>query len=289
MKFPHILLVVLLSLATAFVTAQFVLSHTTETAITKDNSYQRVRKTSVLRCGYGVLAPYFTKDAATGAFGGIWHDYTEAVADHLGVKVVWAEEVGLGDVSAALDARKIDVYCGGLWTAGKRVQAVDFLKAPYYEPMFAYVRTDDHRFDADIDLINDPSVHVSTIDGEGSGLLAAEKFPKATMVSLPQLSNYADMFKQVVTKKADVVLSAPSGAAAFIKNNPESLRAILTQPIKVFPVALAVRYGDNELRDMLNQAQEDVILGGTLDKIMGKYEETKEEFWKVARPYAAQP
>jgi len=289
MKFNQITLIVLLSLATAFVTAQFVLSHTTETAITRDNSYQRVMKTGVLRCGYGILAPYFTKDPATGAFGGIWHDYTEAVADHLGLKVIWAEEVGLGDVSAALDARKIDVYCGGLWTAGKRVRAVDFLKAPYYEPMFAYVRADDHRFDGDIDKINDPSVKISTIDGEGSGLVAAERFPQATMVSLPQLSNYADMFNQVVTKKADVVLSAPSGAAAFIKNNADSLRRILTHPIRVFPVALAVRYGDHELRDLLNQAQEDVILGGTFDKIIGKYEESKGEFWTMARPYAEQP
>jgi len=251
----------------------------------QESAYDRVLRTGTLRCGYAVFAPYMTKDPATGALGGIWHDFTEAIGDHLGLKIVWVEEVGLGEINTALDTGRVDVYCAGLWTAGKRVRVVDYLDASAYEPALAFVRVDDHRFDNDLSLINDPGISVSAIDGEGAGLIAAEDFPKAKSVSLPQMSNYADMFNQVATRKADVTFAAPSGAAVFLKNNPGTLRPILNKPLRIFPVALAVKYGENKLRDMLNQAQKDVIYNGKMDKIIAQNEVNKGDFWHVAVPY----
>lgn len=281
-----LLLAVILSAITAFAVVKLS-SAPASIPPHKETAYERVMRTGTLRCGYGVYPPYFTKDPASGNFGGIWHDLSEAIGENLGLKVEWTEEVGLGDIGAALDAKKIDIYCGGLWTAGKRVRAVDFLNPIHYEAMFVYVRTDDHRFDANISLINDPAVKISKIDGEGGGLVATEEFPNATPVSLPQLSGYADMFNQVVTKKADLLLAAPTGASAFLKNNPNTLRPILNQPVRIFPMALAVRYGENELRDLINQAQDGLFNSQKVEKIILKYEASKGDFWRVIKPYEA--
>ncbi len=250
----------------------------------KETAFERVMRTNTLRCGYAVFAPYFTKDNATGEFGGIWHDLTEATAEQIGVKVVWAEEVGLGDVGVALETGRIDAFCSMLWTAGKRARVADYMKPAVYEPLMAYVRTDDHRFDADMASLNNPDVQISVIDGEGGGLAAGEDFPKAKMVSLPQLSNYADMFNQVVTKKADVTFAAPTGAGEFMKNNPGALRPL--KPIRIYSDTTVVAYGQDALRDLLNQAQENVLLNGTMDKILAKYEPTPGAFFRVALPYA---
>jgi polar amino acid transport system substrate-binding protein len=286
MKLAQVAFIIFLSAAVAFVTGKYAASTNASGAVVvQESAFDRVMRSGTIRCGYAVYAPYFTKDPATGAFGGIWHDFTEAVADHLGLKVVWAEEVGLADVGVALDTGKIDVYCAALWSAGKRVRAVNFLKPSAYEPMLMYVRADDHRFDSSLNDVNDPSVRISTIDGEGGGLIAAEDFPKATQVSLPQLVAQADMFKQVVTRKADIVIAAPSGAAAFTRNNPGVLRPILEHPLRLFSDSLAVRYGEDKLRDMLNQAQDDVIFNGGMEKILSKYEVNKGDFWRVAKPY----
>ena len=206
--------------------------------------------------------------------------------DHLGLKVIWAEEIALSDIGAALDSGRIDAFCAGLWTAGKRVRAVDFLSPSAYEPMLVYVRTDDHRFDADIAAIGDPTVRISTMDGEGGGLIATEDFPKAKFVSLPALSGYADMFNQVVANKADLLIAAPSGAAVFIKNNPGVLRPIALQPLRIFPVSLIVGYGQDRLRDMLNRGQQDILDNGQMQKIIARYEVNKGDFWPVAKPYA---
>jgi ABC-type amino acid transport substrate-binding protein len=255
------------------------------TKAAKETAYERIVRTGEIRCAYANFAPYFIKDSGTGAFSGIWHDYTEAVAAHLGLKVKWAEEVGLGDVSAALDANRVDAFCGGLWSAGKRVRAMDFTRSTAFEPILAYVRVDDHRFDNDLTALNDPGIVVSTIDGEGGWMAAADDFPKAKLASLPQLATYADMFNQVVTRKADVVFAAPPGAAAYLKNNPNTIRPIL-KPIRLFTCGFAVKYGENELHDMLNQAQNDLIWNGALDKILSAYEQNKNDFWRPAPSYA---
>jgi polar amino acid transport system substrate-binding protein len=290
MKLPQILLVAVISVAVTMATVFVAMPRQADFSsnAAAETAYARVMRTGEIRCGYAVYAPYFTKDPATGAYGGIWHDFTEAVADHLGLKVVWAEEVGLGDIGTALDAHRIDVFCGGLWTAGKRERSIDFLRPSAFEPILAYVRADDHRFDAGIDALNDPAIRVSSIDGEGGGLVAAEDFPKATMVSLPQMATYADMFNQVVTGKADVLFAAPSGASVFLRNNPGTLRP-LPQKLRVFPVSLAVRYGETDLRDLLDQAQDDVIFNGRMDSILSQYELNKGDFLRVAKPYQQQP
>jgi ABC-type amino acid transport substrate-binding protein len=284
MKFTQILLVVILSAVVSFGVMKFGTQQGAGASV-QETAYQRVLRTGEIQCGYSVYAPYFTKDATTGQFGGIWHDLMEALGEHLGLKIVWAQEVGLGEIATALDSKRIDVYCGGLWTAGKRVRAVDFLKPSAFEPMLVYVRADDHRFDNDITGLNDPSIKFSSIDGEGGGLTAAEEFPKASLLSLPQMSNYSDMFIQVAEKKADAFLAAPSGVAAYMKNNPGVLRPLTAQPVKIMPVALAVRYGEGELRNMLNQAQDDVIYNGQMEKIIAKSEVNKGDFWRIGKPY----
>ena len=285
MKTHSLVLTALLSFIVAFATAHYTAPKADNEAAAA-SAYDRVLQSGILRCGYSVVAPYFTKDAATGALGGIWYDLTEQVADHLGLKTVWVQEVGLGEIATALDTGRIDMFCGGLWTAGQRVRAVDFLKPSAFEPLLAYVRTNDHRFDASLALLNNPDLRVSAIDGEGGGLAATEEFPKATLISLPQSASYADMYNQVATGKADVFFAAPSGAAVYIKNNPGIVRPIVTQPLRIFPLAFAVRYGEDKLRDMLNQAQDDVLMNGSMEKVLSAHEVNKGDFWRVARPYA---
>lgn len=252
----------------------------------RETAYERVMRTGVLRCGYFVAAPYLMKDVQTGKFSGIWHDYTEALAADLGLKVEWAEEMGLGDFPTALNNGRIDAYCAGLWSPGARIKVVNYLDPTAFEAMLPYVRVDDHRFDNDLSLLNNKDIKVSTIDGEGGGMVADEDFPLATKLSLPQLSNMADMFNQVVFKKADVFFTTPSAMLEFEKNNPGKLRALADKPLRVFPVSLAVKNGEDTLRHMLNMAGRNVLYNGKMDKILTKYEGDGERvFWRVTPAY----
>lgn len=286
MKAAHTILVTVITAVIAVMTTLWIAPRGTGSAPPpRETAYERVLRTGEIRCGYGVFPPYLSKDAKTGAFGGIWYDLTEEVGKQLGLKIVWAEEVGTGDTGAALNYNRIDMYCAGLWPASSRVRAMNFLHPASFDPMLVYVRVDDHRFDNDLSRVNSPDVAISAMDGEGASLIAVEDFPKAKIVSVPQLSSYADMFNNVAMRKADIVVAAPPGAADYIKNNPGKLRPLSDKPLRVFPVSLAVKYGENELRDMLNQAQDNVLYNGTMDKILARYEINKGDFWRVSKPY----
>ncbi len=253
----------------------------------KETAFERVVRTNTLRCGYGVFAPYFMKDPITGAFSGIWHDFAEETGSMLGVKIEWVEEIGLDDIGIALDTKRVDAYCSALWVAGKRARSVNFLSPSAFEPMLAYVRVKDHRFDKDLKSLNDAQVGVSTMDSEGGGFIAQEDFPKAKQVSLPHLSGYPDMFKQVATGKADVVIAAPSGAMAYLKNNQGELRPLADKPLRTFPIsAFVVGYGQDALREALETAQKSVLVNGTMEKILQRYEPFPGAFLRVAKPYA---
>ena len=282
----HAILSILLGFLAAVAGVKFMLPAKHSNAATTESVHERVLRTGELRCGYFNASPYFMKDVATGTMSGIWHDFTEAMGKVLYIKIIWAEEVGLGDIPAALNAGRIDMYCGGLWTPGARIRVINYLDPTAFEPMLVYVRANDHRFDNDLSLINSPNIKISTIDGEGGGLIANEEFPKATKASLPQLSNRADMFNQVVFNKADVFINSPASVAEFNKSNPGKLRAISDKPLRVYPVSLAVKNGEDTLRHMLNMAARNVMYNGEMDRILRKYESIPgHDFWRVNPAY----
>lgn len=289
MKTSYILLIILLALIAGFSGAKLAGKSGDTQTVKTETAYQRVIRTGVIKCGYSVFAPYFTKDPVSGAYGGLWYEQTEAIAKHLGLKVEWAEEIGIANVAAALDSNRVDAYCSGLWAAGERVRSVDLLDPTAFEPMFVYVRTDDHRFDDDIKPVNQPSVRISTMDGEGGSLIAAEDFPNSTLVSLPQTATYADMFNQVVQNKADLVIAAPAGAAAFLQNNPGTIHAISKFPLRVFGCGISIKYGETDLRNMLNRAQRNLIDNGQIEKILAKGEVNPGDFWPPNKSYGENP
>ncbi|MBI1309290.1 MAG: transporter substrate-binding domain-containing protein [Proteobacteria bacterium] len=251
----------------------------------KESAYERVMRTGVLRCGYIVWAPYITKDPKTGEISGIWHDFTEEIGKVLNLKIVWAEEVTYGDIAASMQSGRVDAFCGGLWAVGERIRVIDFARPITFQPILPYVRTADHRFDHDLSLINSPQVKVSTIDGEAGELVAQEDFPKAQLASLPQLSPASDMFNQVVTGKADVFFANPGSMSTFLANNPGKVRALDVKPLRIFPEAYAVAYGQGDLREMLDKASRALIYQGIVDKIVQKYETPGAGFWRVAPDY----
>src|ERR1035441_7647986 len=59
-----------------------------------DEVYDRVVKTHTLRCAYTIYPPFIAKDTATGEISGLFHDLLEQMGKELGIKIVWAEEVG---------------------------------------------------------------------------------------------------------------------------------------------------------------------------------------------------
>lgn len=242
----------------------------------------KVVSSGTLRAGYIVYPPYIFKDPKTGELSGIFYDITNAVGKQLGVKVDWVEEAGYGTIATSLEAGRYDVYAG-IWPNVPRSKVITFTAPAYYDAVYAYARTADHRFDNNLNSINVPGVKISTIDGELGDNIAKETFPNAERVSLPQTAPFDQLSLQVISNKADITFLSPTPANLFLKSNPGTIRRVSETPVRVYGSTLGVKLGETGLRDALSVAINELVNMGVVNKVLGQYDPTA---LHLAPPYA---
>jgi ABC-type amino acid transport substrate-binding protein len=276
-KLPQILLVVAVSVAITFA-AVFTVAPwhgAGDASSSRESAFARVLRTNTLRCGYGIWAPGLTKDPATGQLGGIYYDFLEAIGAHTGLKIEWTEEVGWGDYPAALDSGRIDAMCFGAWPKASIARQVMFTKPTYYLPINAYARAGDTRFDRAIERADAPDVRISVMDGELSSELARTRFSHAQTVSVPQLSAAGTLLLNVATGKADITFTDAWTAAAYMAQNPGTLRLVpLDRPLRLFGHTIPVAQDEPALVSLLNTATDEIVNDGEFALIMRKYDPT---------------
>jgi ABC-type amino acid transport substrate-binding protein len=252
-----------------------------------ENAMRRVLRTGKIRCGYLVYTTYFQKDPNTGRLSGIFHDAMEEIGRRSGLKVEWVEEVGYQGIFPGLQSNRFDVFAGGLWPNASRAKAASFTSPMFYSAITAWVRADDKRFDADPVVVNSPQIKIATIDGAMEDIIAKTDFPQATRLSLPELSPFVQNLLNVLSKKADITFAEPMVVNEYLKANPGPLREIWTdKPLRIFGNCLAVKPGEDELRDFLDVGLKEIVDDGRASKILNAYEPSANTFYHVARPYA---
>jgi polar amino acid transport system substrate-binding protein len=261
-------LILALAVLTIFVSPAF--------ADTKETAYERVLRTGTLRCGYGIFEPQTMKDPNTGAFTGAFVDVMQGLGKELNIKIEYTEEVDWGQIAEALSSGRIDAFCPGMWGTAKRGAHIAFTTPVYYSTLEAFVRADDKRFDNNKAAINDPSVTISMNEGDVSEEIADRFFPKAKRFAKGAVSGEAFLLMNVAAKKADVTFTAPSIAATYMRNNPNSLRQVpFDTPILVYPNVIGVDIHEHELVSMLNAGITQLENNGLIGEILAKYPDGK--------------
>lgn len=248
--------------------------------------YEKIIQSGVIRCGYVTYPPGLIKDPNTGKITGVFPDVLEEAAKNLGLKIEWAEEVGWGTMVEGLQTRRYDVICSPVWPLSQRAKVADFTQPIYFGGAEAYVRQDDTRFDADIEILNDPKYRIATIDGEVTEAIAQRDFPKANKLSLPQLTDISQALLSVAEKKADITFVEPFVAYDFIKNNPDKIRpARPGKPIRLYANTLMLRQDNTILRRTLDNAIDELVNNGFVDQVLRKYESFPGAFYRRAQPF----
>ncbi|MBM3602594.1 MAG: transporter substrate-binding domain-containing protein, partial [Alphaproteobacteria bacterium] len=247
MKTSQALFVIALSGMVAFFTAKF--GSTKQGGVTiQETAYERVMRTGVLRCGYYVFSPITIRDPNTGKLSGLGVDIIESIAKSASLKVEWTEEVDFGNWVPGIKVGRFDALCTATWPEASLAREVSFTRPTFYAGINVYARGDDHRFDNNLDAINDPKITIAVIEGTAQTDLAATYFPKAKLLRLPQNSPGGAQAENVATKKADVIFWDENGVLEYLKNNPNGLRNVApNRPVKVQPFELAVNQGEYKL------------------------------------------
>lgn len=264
----------------AFLLATLLLTSLPAIAADKESAYDRVIRTGTLRCGYGIFPPMILKDPNSGEVTGIFADVMREIGKAAGLKVEFVEEVDWGAIPAALQSRKIDAMCAGMWATAKRGKFIAFSDPVFFSTMRAYAKADDTRFDNNPAALDNPAVRLSVNDGDASLEIADRLFPKAERVYKTQMAGEDFMLMNVATGKADVTFTAPSIAAAFAKANPGKLREVpMDKPLSLYANVIGVDIREQELRDLLNAAVTELRHNGAIEAIFRKHgPEAQKEF-----------
>ncbi len=247
--------------------------------------FARVMQTRTLRCGYAVWNPILTKDPASGAIGGISRDIMDSLAKKLDLRVEWTEEASWGSIVEGLATGRYDMICPTLAAIPARARAIEFSKPAFYTGMYAVVRADDNRFIRNSDL-DDSANTLSILDGEAFSVLAPERFPKAKIKSLPQVSDLSALFQDVETHKADATGADFSTFLEYDKVNPGKVKVLdIDDPLLVYPVAFGLPQGDMALKTLIDTAMDEAAASGEVERIVRKYMASPYQFMLPAKPY----
>ena len=251
----------------------------------KETAYERVIRTGVIRCAYMNWPPTISKDPNTGEYSGIMVDYMNALADSLGLKVEWTEELNLSTYIQDLNNSKYDMECSGGWPNASRGKELNYSTPIYYFPVVSVARADDLRFDGNLQAIDDSAIRIATIDGETSDVIRTRRFPKSQAVGLPSLSPPSDLLMQISSGKADVTFNDLPSVMNFMQSNPGKIKIIDAPPARIIPNNVSFAKNEFQLQQMVNVATQELIHDGVVDRILSKHETVPGAFLRIAQPY----
>lgn len=222
-----------------------------------------------IRIGYIVYPPLLEK-SSTGELSGVSYDIVEAAARKLGLNTDWVEEVGWGTALEGLNTSRYEMLGTQMWPNEAREKVAVFSIAPMDSVLYPYVKKGDTRFSNNLSVLNSGEYKISAVDGELAVFIAQEDYPQAKLVTLPQLSSYAEVFLNVVQGKADVSFNEPSAALDFLKANPNTIERVGDNPVRSFGNSFAFKKGNSFVNEW-NIAIQELINSGEINRILNKY------------------
>lgn len=253
------------------------------------STYDRVMQTQILRCGYFTWSPFLMIDPNTKEASGIYHDVIEEIGKQLHLKIEWTEDTGQANPFEGMKAGRFDMFCGPITPTPDRAKQVSFSNPFFFIPYFAYARKNDTRFDNNYASINDPKTKIAVIDGEFAYEIVKRDFPKASLLTLPALSDGSQVMLSVMLKKADIFLNDSAAAAVFMDKNPDKVKVVSGSPFRTLSAVLVLPQNDMAFKTMINTVLNQLVDDHFVDRVISKYALTDSHFLPVAKPYGDAP
>lgn len=254
----------------------------------QESSYDRVMRTGTIRCGYIIAYDLLRKDEKTGELMGPMYDLMMALAKNLNLKVEWTAEAGFGTFAQDLKMGRYDLVCTPLVANAARGRVAYFSRPIWYLPITLWVNKDNSHTGDDTSWLNDENTTFAIVDGTAFAPIIAREFPKASIYGLPEMTNISEMMMAVQTKKADATIMLDMSGQHFADQNNQSVRRLSATPVTLFNYQFPIQFGDDSMRSMLNVALDEVLMNGTVDRILDKYEATPARYYyRIPKNYTS--
>lgn len=251
----------------------------------RETSFERIQRTQTIRVSYAPYAPNVMVDPNTRQMSGIFYDIVNLIGQYLGLRIEWAEEVGWGEIAQGFKSGKHDLCGANVWPTGPRALQGNFSTPCYFSAAYAFVRKNETRFKSYDDL-NHPDVRIAVQDDDGITDIAKSLFPRATLVSFPQMVDTKQRLIDVANGKADVTFDDAYYAQLFLDQNPGQLKRLpVANPLQVFANTLMFDNDDWRMKVLLDTAINELQNAGTMTRLVEKYTGRKDAFLPVTKPY----
>ena len=216
-------------------------------------------KEGTLVMGTNAEFPPFEYKEGTG-FAGIDVDIMKAVADKLGLKLE-IEDMAFESLTQSFG--RIDVIAAGFTIDPTREETCDFS-----DKYFNATQTVILKADSTIATLDDLKGKKIGVQTGTTGKDKAEEVTDAAKVT--QYNNGSLAVEALVNGQIDAVIIDQNPAMAYKDQHGDSVK-LLEGLFEEEEYALAVKKGNKELLDAINQALKDIKADGTFDKIVEKY------------------
>lgn len=215
--------------------------------LSRESMLEDVLKRGVLRVGMSTFVPWAMKDK-TGELIGFEIDVATRLAEDLGVKVQFVPTQWAGIIPALLTG-KFDIIIGGMGILPSRNIKVNFSDPYDYTGMSIVAHTEKAAGFSSLEDFNREEVVLAVRLGS-TPVVAAQKFmPKA---QLRQFDNEAQVYQELINGRVHAAVgSAPTPAFHALKH-PERLFLPLPETFTREPIGFAVRKGDPDALNFLN-------------------------------------
>ena len=233
------------------------------------STFDRIVTEGKMTVCYVPWPPLIIKEPNTGALSGFIIDIWNEVAADAHLETAYVESTW-GGFTADLKTGKCDAGVAGFYPTIGRSASVAFTEPFLYAGNGAAGRAGDGRFTTLGDL-NRKGIRVAVVQGEYGHIYAEKYLPDATLVILEKSADLTMPLVSVSSGQADVGLSTTNVIEAYVEQHPEVQELFGGAPYSTTPVAWAVRTGDQELLNFLNNALGYLAATGAIEQSVQRY------------------
>lgn len=219
----------------------------------------------VLKVGMELKYPPFETKDENGKPAGASVMLAEALGEYLDMEIEIVE-TDYSSLIPALEQGNIDVIISSMTITPVREEVVDFSN-PYTNSQLMMLVFKDSKVQSPADL-DDSEVIIASKTGTIGALWAAENAPNA---QIRNIDEEASAVLEVAQGKADVFIYDPISIIRHHENYPDTTRAVLEPLPNTKGWGIALRKGEEELKEKLNAFIDLAKTDGTYDAIREKY------------------
>ncbi|WKV84328.1 ABC transporter substrate-binding protein [Pseudomonas sp. B24_DOA] len=219
-----------------------------------------------LKMGIEAAYPPFNNKDASGQVVGFDKEIGDALCAKMKVEctVVTSDWDG---IIPALNAKKFDFLISSLSITDERKGAVDFTD-PYYSNKLQFIAPKNVDFKTDKDSLKGKTIGTQRATLAGTWL--EDTYGDDIKVSLYDTQENA--YLDLTSGRVDAILADKYANYDWLKTDAGKNYEFKGDPVvESDKIGIAVRKGDNELRNKLNAALKEIVADGTYKKINDKY------------------